>query len=87
MTSQLHIVEKMCTLFDETIHIMPKCTMHLHGHQNKVMPLMKPSILVDLNNGTKFHGCTYWSTNDQASLSLEIAQMYDSDVFSGTCCP
>ncbi len=57
MTSQLPIVEKTCTLFDETIHIMSECTMHLHCHWNKVMPLMKPFTLVDLNNGTKFHGC------------------------------
>jgi hypothetical protein len=44
----------MNTLFDETIHIMPGYAMHLHGHWNKMMPLMKPSILADLYNGTKF---------------------------------
>jgi hypothetical protein len=70
MTSQLPIVEKTCTLFDETIHIMPECTMHLHGHQNKAMPLMKPYILVDLNNGAKFHGYICWSTNDTPNHHL-----------------
>jgi hypothetical protein len=57
MTFQSSIVEKMSTLPIETIHIMPECVVHLHGHQNKVVPLMKPSILVDLNNSTKFHSC------------------------------
>jgi hypothetical protein len=35
MTSRSFIMEKMNTLLDETIHIMPKCVVHLHGHQNK----------------------------------------------------
>jgi hypothetical protein len=43
---------------NETIHIVPKCIVHLHGHQNKVVPLVKPSILVDFNNGIKFHNYT-----------------------------
>jgi hypothetical protein len=57
MTSWSFIVKKMGTFLDETIHIIPKCVMHLHGHQNKVVPFMKPFILVDLNNGAKF--CNY----------------------------
>ncbi len=52
------MVEKTSTLLDETIHIKPRCTMHLHGHWNKVVPLMKPSLLANLNNGAKFHNCT-----------------------------
>jgi len=28
---------------------------------------MKPFILADLNNGTKFHNCNCWSTNDTRS--------------------
>lgn len=43
MTFQLSIMEKMGTLPNETIHIILECAMHLHDHQNKVMPLMKPS--------------------------------------------
>jgi len=59
-----HLLEKMGTFLDKIIHIALGCAMHLHGHQNKVVPLMKPSILVDFNNGIKFRSCTYWSTND-----------------------
>jgi hypothetical protein len=44
---------------NETIHITPRCTMHFHGHQNKMVPLMKPFILVDFNNGIEFHNYTY----------------------------
>jgi hypothetical protein len=44
----------MATFFNETIHIMPGCIMHLHGHWNKVMPLMKPFILVDFSNALNF---------------------------------
>ncbi len=51
-------MEKTSTLFVEMIHIMPECVVHLYDHQNKVMPLIKPSIFVDLNNGVKFHSCT-----------------------------
>jgi hypothetical protein len=53
MTFRLSIVEKMNTFLDESIHIMPKCIVHLHGHQNKLVPLMKPSILVNISNGVK----------------------------------
>jgi hypothetical protein len=48
-------MEKMGTLPNETIHITLGCIVHLHGHQNKIVPLMKPFILVDLNDGIKFH--------------------------------
>jgi hypothetical protein len=41
-------MEKMGTFHDETIHIMLRCIVHLHGHWNKMVPLMKPSILVNL---------------------------------------
>ncbi len=64
MISQSSIMEKMGTFLDETIHIMPRCTMHFHGHWNKVVPFMKPFIFVDLNNGTKFYNCICWLTND-----------------------
>ncbi len=53
MTFQLSIVEKMGTFPNEMIHIMLECAMHLHGHRNKVMPFMKPSILMNLSNGVK----------------------------------
>jgi hypothetical protein len=49
--------KKTSTFFDETIHITLGCAMHLHGHWNKVVLFMKPFILVDLNNGTKFRNC------------------------------
>jgi hypothetical protein len=52
-------VEKTNTFLDEMIHITPGCTMHLHGHWNKMVPRLKPSILMDLSNGTKFRNCTY----------------------------
>ncbi len=58
MTSQSPIMEKMSTFPYETIHIMPECVMPLHGHRNKVVPLMKPSILVDLSNVAQFHNYT-----------------------------
>ncbi len=64
MTSQSSIVEKMGTLPDETIHIMLEGVVHLQGHGNKMVPLMKPFILEDLNNGIKFCNCTYWLNND-----------------------
>jgi hypothetical protein len=44
MTSQLSIVETTNTFSNETIHIMPDCVVHFHGHWNKVVPLMKPYI-------------------------------------------
>ncbi len=49
---------------------MPGCIVHLHGHRNKVVPFMKPCILADLNNGTKFHIYTCWSTKDTQSHRL-----------------
>jgi hypothetical protein len=62
MTFRSSIVKKTSTLLNKMIHITPECTMHLHGHQNKMVPLMKPFILVDLSNGTKFYNYTYSST-------------------------
>jgi hypothetical protein len=50
-------MEKTSTFFDETIHIMLAYVVHLHGHRNKVVPLMKLSILVDFNNDIKFQNC------------------------------
>jgi hypothetical protein len=41
MTFQLPIVKKTSTLSNETIHITFECAMHLHGHRNKVVLLMK----------------------------------------------
>jgi hypothetical protein len=64
MSSQLFILEKTSNLLDETIHIMLGCVMHLHGHRNKMVPFLKPSIFVDLDNGARFRSCNYWSTND-----------------------
>jgi hypothetical protein len=57
MTFESSIVEKMGTLLDEMIYIMFEYVVHLHGHRNKVVPLMKPSILTDLNNDAKFDSC------------------------------
>jgi hypothetical protein len=54
MTFQSPIVKKTNTLLNETIHITLECAMHLHGHRNKMMSFMKPSILTDLNNGACF---------------------------------
>jgi hypothetical protein len=48
MTSQLFIVEKMGTFPNEMIHIMPGCAMHFHGHRNKMVPFIKPSVLANL---------------------------------------
>jgi hypothetical protein len=67
MTSSLFILEKANTLPNETIHITFEFTMPLHGHQNKMVPLMKPFILVDFSNGTKFPNYTCWSTSDTQS--------------------
>lgn len=53
MTSQLSIVKKTSMFLDKTINIMHKCVIHLHGHLNKVVPHIKPSILMDLGNDTK----------------------------------
>ncbi len=51
------IMEKTSTLLDEMIHITPKCVVHLHGHRNKMVALMKPFILADLSDGAKFCNC------------------------------
>jgi hypothetical protein len=40
------------------------CVVHFHGHWNKMVPLMKVSILADLNSDIKFRNCTYWLIND-----------------------
>jgi hypothetical protein len=63
-------MEKMSTFLDKTIHIMPGCVMHLHDHQNKMVPFMEPYIFADLSNGVKFRNCTCWSTNDTHSHYL-----------------
>jgi hypothetical protein len=60
ITFRSFFVEKMSTLLDETIHITLACVVHLHGHWNKMVPLMKPFILADINNNVKFHNCTCW---------------------------
>jgi hypothetical protein len=54
MTFENFIVEKMSTFPDKTIHIAPRCDVHLHGHRNKMVPLMKPSTLADLNKALSF---------------------------------
>jgi hypothetical protein len=81
MTFRSSIVEKIDTLPNETIHMTFGCVVHLHGHKNKVVPLMKPSILVDLNNGIKFCNCTYWLTNDIRihRLSCQISNHHMDD--------
>jgi hypothetical protein len=63
----------MNTLLDETIHIMVGCAVHLHWNKN--VPFMKPFILMDLSNGTKFRNYTCWSTNDTHShrLSCQVS--------------
>jgi hypothetical protein len=70
MTSWSSIVEKVSKFPDETIHITPKCIEHLHGHENKMVPLMKPFIFADRNNDAKFRSYTYWSNNDTWSYHL-----------------
>jgi hypothetical protein len=69
------IMERTSTLPNETIHITPKCVVHLHDYQNKMVPFMKLSIFEDLNNDIKFHSYTYWSTNDIRShhLSCQVS--------------
>jgi hypothetical protein len=57
--NHLPIMKKTSTLPNEMIHITFRCTMHLCGHQNKMVPLMNPFILVDLGNNVKFHNYTY----------------------------
>ncbi len=64
------IMEKMGTFPDEIIHIMPGYIVHLHDHQSKMVPFMKPSIFANFCNGSKFHICICWSTNDIQSHHL-----------------
>jgi hypothetical protein len=54
MTSQSSIMDKRGTLPNETIHITPKCIVHLHGHWNKMVYLMKPSVLAVLTMSLRF---------------------------------
>ncbi len=60
----MSIVERKSTFPDGTIHIMPRCVVHFHGHRNKMVPFMKPSIFTNFNNGVKFCNYTRWSIND-----------------------
>jgi len=64
MIFQLSIMEKMDGFFSGMTHIVPRCAMHFHGHWNKVVPLMKLYLFIDLNNGIKFWSCICWSTSD-----------------------
>ncbi len=66
MTSWLFIMEKMGTFLNETIHITLEGVVYFKDHQNKVVPLMKPSIFVNFN-GIKFHSCISWLTDDTQS--------------------
>jgi hypothetical protein len=52
----------MDTFPNEMIHITHGCDVHLHGHQNNVMPLMKSSILANFSNDAKFRHYTHWLT-------------------------
>jgi hypothetical protein len=54
MTFQLFIVKKMSTFLDETIHITSECVVHFYDHRNKMMLLMKPSILANFSNALNF---------------------------------
>jgi hypothetical protein len=58
MTSQSYIMERTSTLPNERIHITLMCVVHFHGHRNKMMPLMKLPVLVNLSSYAKFHNCT-----------------------------
>jgi hypothetical protein len=53
MTSQLSLVKKTSMFLDKMIHITHKCAIHLHGHLNKMVPLIKHFILMDLSNDAK----------------------------------
>jgi hypothetical protein len=64
MVFQLSIVTNTNVVPNQMICITLGCIVHLYGHWNKMMLLMKPFILVDLSNGTKFYNYTYCSTND-----------------------
>jgi hypothetical protein len=70
MTFRLFIVKKMSTFPDETTHIMPRCTMHLCGHRNKMVPFKKPFIFGNLNSGFNFCICTCWLINDTCNYCL-----------------
>jgi hypothetical protein len=65
-----------CLLWKRWAHSMIKqsisclCDVQLHGHWNKMVPFMKPSILADLTNGFKFRSCTWWSSNDAQTHCL-----------------
>jgi hypothetical protein len=37
---------------------------------NKMVPFMAPFVLVDFNNGIKFHNYTYWLINDTQNHHL-----------------
>jgi len=63
-------MEKMGTFLNEMIHITLEGVVHFQGHQNKVVPFMKPSIFVNFSNGIKFHSCISWLTNDIQSHCL-----------------
>jgi len=80
-------MEKTNTFFDETIHILLRCVVHLRGHQNKMVPFMKLFIFVDFSNGIKFCSYIYWSINDiQSHHLLQQANNHHIDdklVFSG----
>jgi hypothetical protein len=72
MTSWLSIMEKTSTFLNETIHITPRCTVHLHGHWNKLVSLMKPSIFANLNDDIKFHNepISTWSERTKFLLLM-----------------
>jgi len=46
--------------------LTPRCVVHFHGHQNKMVlvMVMKLSIFVDLSNDAKFRNPICWLTND-----------------------
>jgi len=54
MTSWLFIMEKTNTFLDDMIHITFKNVVHLHGHWNKVVPIMEPSIFANLAMALSF---------------------------------
>jgi hypothetical protein len=47
-------MENISTFPNEIIHITLGCVVHFHGHWNKMVPLMKPFIFVDLNNDATY---------------------------------
>jgi hypothetical protein len=70
MISRSCILKMTSTFPNEMIHVMSGCVMHLHGHQNKMVHLLKPSIFVDLSSDVKFCSCTCWLTNNTQSHYL-----------------